>query len=691
MDQQGGSGINKHGIVPFKGDDYPDWSFRVKLLLEEQNLWDTVNTVTNAAARLVAAWITNDLKARRIIVDCVDNSCLEYVKGKPTSYDMWTGLKNVYDASSYTKRVIAFKKMIRLEYKMNDSMQNFFRNFDVVAREYKSAGGTLADTELIVIMLSCLPDEFKGVVTAISTLSETQFTNDKVRGYLLEEECRIKDRKFVTNQESNDEVTTAFYSMSLVRCYNCNEYGHKSNECKKSRKGTNSNNNDKVDSNHQKFRSKKSNKFKGKRNSNTGGSGHALMMNSDKFHHNVNNPKFVRFICDTACSEHLINDISILRSVKSIEPLDIKLAKDGESLKVEKTGSLNVKSIVNGREIEELTISNVHYCADARENLLSIGTLDEKGVKFHVENGKMRAILNGNEIFVAKKIGRLYYVNFELLPLSANVASERKMVVMGRSVTFDENATANTTVKVTSPFKEEPVVSAPVIHQSSPVITPVVNCETPLMSTQTPNSPVINSSLVTSTPVNQTTPITPSTVVNVTPIRNRTPANQTSGDSTEEFSTPLSTPVVSRYPKRQRLKPFWQRTGEYDMSANYAFFTGNNSDEIPRHFDDVASNCEEAEWRIAINDEVHSLIKNHTWDVVDCPNHNFFYGQAQGRFIPSYQDSRNGFFPSAIDSRTGQGAYQNRQIFVAQNNQQPSTSAFFPFGNYPVCSTSDSR
>uniref|UniRef100_A0A336KXE5 CSON000950 protein n=1 Tax=Culicoides sonorensis TaxID=179676 RepID=A0A336KXE5_CULSO len=67
-------------------------------------------------------------------------------------------------------------------------------------------------------------------------------------------------------------------------------------------------------------------------------------------------------------------------------------------------------------------------------------------------------------------------------------------------------------------------------------------------------------------------------------------------------------------------------------------------------------------------------------------DHNFFYGQAQGRFIPSYQDSRNGFFPSAIDSRTGQGAYQNRQIFVAQNNQQPSTSAFFPFGNYPVVS-----
>lgn len=67
-------------------------------------------------------------------------------------------------------------------------------------------------------------------------------------------------------------------------------------------------------------------------------------------------------------------------------------------------------------------------------------------------------------------------------------------------------------------------------------------------------------------------------------------------------------------------------------------------------------------------------------------DHNFFFGQTQGRFIPSFQDSRNGFFPTSVGARTGQGSYQDRQIFGVQNNQQPSTSAFFPFGNYPVVS-----
>lgn len=171
-----GHGHNKYGISPFKGEDFPDWSFRMKLVLEEQSLWNIVSVVPEQV--LPANFLTNDLKARRIMVECIDNSILEYVKDKVSAYGMWQGLKSIYDSISYTKRVIAFKKLIRLQYNLTDNLQIFFRSFDIIVREYKSAGGTLADTELIVIMLSCLPDDFSIVVTTISTLSEDQFTTE---------------------------------------------------------------------------------------------------------------------------------------------------------------------------------------------------------------------------------------------------------------------------------------------------------------------------------------------------------------------------------------------------------------------------------------------------------------------------------------------------------------------------------
>lgn len=112
------------------------------------------------------------------------------------------------------------------------------------------------------------------------------------------------------------------------------------------------------------------------------------------------------------------------------------------------------------------------------------------------------------------------------------------------------------------------------------------------------------------------------TNANSTPLISPTHDTPILNESIPVQTTPVvtsvpSTPVTSRYPRRQRTKPFWMRTGEFDLSANYACYVESHIDEIPQTFDDVAHSTERAEWRSAINDEVDSLLKNQTWDVVD--------------------------------------------------------------------------
>lgn len=882
-----GNSLNKHGIVPFKGENYPDWSFRVQMLLEETSLWHVTITETEDTERSTN-WNKSDLKARRLIVDCVDNKCLEYVKEKVCAYDMWNGLKDIYDSSSYTKRVIAFKKLIRLTYDFTDSLQNFFHTFDVVSREYKSAGGTLDNSELIVIMLSCLPDEFNGVVTAISTITEKQFTSDKVRGCLLEEESRIKDRLSLTSH--GNETTTAFFNNSNIRCYNCNGRGHTSTNCFKSqRQRDEGNESDYRDNRDNKKKKKKFNRNWNNNYKKPGGSGHVLMVSNEN-HTENENPKIVRFVLDSGCSDHMTNDLSILRDIKNIEPINISLANKGGSLKVSRIGTLNVKSIVNGREMQTLTISNVHYCENASVNLLSIGSLDEKGVDFTLSKGLMKARRNGDSLFNAEKVGRLYFVNFEILTPSANVANSKidistlwhrrlahlsmqsihnmkktnmvkgisneleknidfcdccvktKMtrakfdgtrpqttralerihsdvcgpfqrsydgfqyyvtfiddythvtntyllkqksevfqkfqtfcesveshfgtrvsrlrcdnggeytsnafkkycankgilieytvpynpqmngvsermnrticdktrallfdsglsekfwseavltstyltnrsstvslkgrtpfelwygqkpdlsklrvfgckaishvpsekrsgkvgqsalrgkeyifvgyglsgyrlydaginkVVMGHSVQFNENALA-----VTTEASKSVTSASPIDSQHFSDINPTIEGVDPLTTPVTPVTPRIqSSSIVTSTPVSVQTP---STIIHSTPVRSQTSVSQVNNDNTEVFTTPLtntSDQSVHRLTPRQRLKPFWQRTGEFEM--NYACFAGNDTDDIPKNFNDVTSHVEEAEWRKSIDDEVQSLMKNHSRDVVE--------------------------------------------------------------------------
>lgn len=894
MDLNQGS-YNKHGIIPFKGTDYPDWSFRVKLLLESHSVWSVVSTAP--ANPPAAGWAANDVSARRYIVECIDNSCLEYVKGKNSAYEMWQALKAVFDTSSHTKRVLAYRKLNQIEFNSHEGMQSFFHAFDVSAREYTSCGGTLAETELITIMISRLPDEFNGVVTAISALSETNFTKDKIRGILLEEECRIKGRTPSTS--SSSELTAAFFNKFQIRCYNCNEMGHKADKCGKLRKKDENT----CNNNQQNFqRKKKWNKNKGKNRKGPGGYSHALMVNNSEFIPSLS--RKVRFICDSACSDHLTNDLSILKEVRNIQPLNIDIAKEGESLKVSHVGSLSVQSIVNGREVEKLTIGDVKYSPNVCENLLSLGALDEKGVKFEINNGRMIAKHNGVTIFIAEKIGRLYYVTFEMLPLSAFVAdkskvestlwhkrlghisiqsickmaksgmvsgisqnltndidfcdccvkakmtrdkfsgtrpatkrplervhsdvcgpftpshdgsqyyvtfiddfthltntylmknksevlikfknycemaqshfglkisrmrcdnggeytstafkkfcsdngiiieytvpynpqmngvSERmnrticdkmrallyesklpeefwgdavltatyltnrsatvslksetpyemwfgekpnlsnlkvfgckafchvpkekrrgklafhgeqfifvgygfnayrlydvrkKSVVMGRSVIFDEDTSGMTTLEDSSPSLEEQVVNvSPITNLNQTVIPPptprVIAPNTPIpQSTPIPRHTQIPQitpdTSIYMTPNKLNTSQTPSTIVQSPAELNLSLGNLSLEDSNNENSIPItSTPVVRRYPRRQRTKPFWQRTGEFDLSANYVCFKGNRTIEIPQHFDDVTLCDDETEWRSAINDEVQSLLKNETWEVVN--------------------------------------------------------------------------
>lgn len=55
---------------------------------------------------------------------------------------------------------------------------------------------------------------------------------------------------------------------------------------------------------------------------------------------------------------------------------------------------------------------------------------------------------------------------------------------------------------------------------------------------------------------------------------------------------------------------------------------------------------------------------------------NFFYQQNQGRFIPSFQNPRNGFFPPGALPRPG--SYQEQTLFVGSTaNDEDSTPSYF--------------
>ncbi|XP_058119549.1 mucin-5AC [Anopheles ziemanni] len=57
-------------------------------------------------------------------------------------------------------------------------------------------------------------------------------------------------------------------------------------------------------------------------------------------------------------------------------------------------------------------------------------------------------------------------------------------------------------------------------------------------------------------------------------------------------------------------------------------------------------------------------------------NNNFYFAQSQGRFVPSFESPRNGFFPSALQrQQPPPDSYQEQTLFVNNNNVDRGTGA----------------
>lgn len=91
-----------------------------------------------------------------------------------------------------------------------------------------------------------------------------------------------------------------------------------------------------------------------------------------------------------------------------------------------------------------------------------------------------------------------------------------------------------------------------------------------------------------------------------------TEAIETTDESEEQVIELMETPVSQTRTRREIRKPGY--LNDYDCESHMAFLTG--LPEIPRNYSDVQGSEDEAKWRSAIADEINSLEKNQTWEIV---------------------------------------------------------------------------
>ncbi|KAF2311985.1 hypothetical protein GH714_027668 [Hevea brasiliensis] len=283
-----------------------------------------------------------------------------------------------------------------LEMKREESIDEYFARVMTVANKMRSNGEEMTDTKIVEKILRTLTGKFTYVCVSIEESKDTEtMTVDELQSTLVVHEQKFKrvrkdDEDQVLKIEGRSSASRgrgsgrgrgrgrgrAVFNKATVECYKCHDLGHFQYECPKSNKEANYAELEEEDE--------------------------LLLMAYVELHEtNRSDAWFV----DSGCSNHMCGNQEMFSSLDTSFTHSVKL---GNNARMKVTGKGEVKLSLKG---VCYTVSDVYCVPELRNNLLSVGQLQEKGVAvlfkdgvcslYHPLKGKMaESVMSANRMFI---------------------------------------------------------------------------------------------------------------------------------------------------------------------------------------------------------------------------------------------------------------------------------------------------
>ncbi|KAG5892531.1 hypothetical protein JTB14_011120 [Gonioctena quinquepunctata] len=142
-------------------------------------------------------FLKNDNKAKSLIVQCVSNSILEYLREKRSAYKMWEILEQRFEKKGLPKQLFLKRKMLSMKLKEGDSLEKFIGEFEKILRQLKATGINTDEQDIICNLLMALPKSYETVVTIIENMPRVTYHNVKIKLIAENEKRKGKTKKKV--------------------------------------------------------------------------------------------------------------------------------------------------------------------------------------------------------------------------------------------------------------------------------------------------------------------------------------------------------------------------------------------------------------------------------------------------------------------------------------------------------------
>jgi len=237
-----------HGIRRLDRENYRSWARYMEAILEEDGLFSYAQGTTTAPdpenAEAVTAHERLKKKCMNKLILSISEDLLDIVDGCDDPKDIWEKFRAMFQPKTRLRRLQAFKEFLTAKLLPGEDVQLFVNRVRRISQDAIRAGCEPPTEEtLCYVLLMGLPEEYSHVVTLTETLSDDDYTSQRIESLIVGEY-----RRRLTHSESHDDVT-ATQKVLVTRsspkkhptkkkqanrsCWICGETTHLARHCKK--------------------------------------------------------------------------------------------------------------------------------------------------------------------------------------------------------------------------------------------------------------------------------------------------------------------------------------------------------------------------------------------------------------------------------------------------------------------------
>ena len=215
-------------ITKLNGNNYQTWKLNTKWLLMERGLWGFVTgsevrpeiveekknadgVVTNADEKRQSQDLLNKYnlrsdKAFSTIALNIESDLQIHIASKNTPKEAWDTLQNHCEFVSVTQMVRLTRRFYAAKMEEGDDMMKHITEMTTLAQQLREMNEDITSRKFATVMLGSLPSSYDNLVTSMSARDINQLDWESVKGVLVEEFMKRKEKE--KTKASEDALLT---------------------------------------------------------------------------------------------------------------------------------------------------------------------------------------------------------------------------------------------------------------------------------------------------------------------------------------------------------------------------------------------------------------------------------------------------------------------------------------------------